>query len=99
MNDLVGKQMYGFRFKRSNLHYSKNMEQCVGKIGTIILYDHYEDDDGNSFDTYRVQFENGEVWSYPYPEVFENLVDDGKTIEQIIIEVKQLTSELWKTKI
>jgi hypothetical protein len=95
MKDLIGKQTYGFRFK-SSLFYSPNMDEYVGKIGTVIGQDHYDDDD---IDVCRVQFEDGDVWSYPYLQTLDHLVEDERTIDQIINEVKQLTSELWKEKI
>lgn len=94
MRDLLGEQMYGFKFK-SRIFYSQNMNKHVGKIGTIIEQHHY--DDTNLYGC-RVEFENGEVWSYPYLEVLEHLVDDKKPIEEIILNIKQLTSELWKEK-
>jgi hypothetical protein len=99
MNDLVGKQVYGFKFKKSSLYYSPSMEQHVGKIGTIISYDRYEDGNGDDVHTFRVEFENGKCWSYPYPEILEHLVNDERTVDELLTQMKQLTSELWKTKI
>lgn len=89
MEDLVGKQVYGFKFKKSSLHYSPSMDIHIGKIGTI---EHQDDDMCN------VRFKNGEIWCYPYPEILDHLVDE-RTVDELLIEMKQLTSELWKTKI
>lgn len=96
MEDLLGKQVYGFKFRNSNLHYSPSMDIHIGKIGTIM---HYYNDETDNIEYCTVEFENGENWSYLYPEILNHLVDDERTIDDLLTEMKQLTSELWKTKI
>lgn len=92
MNELVGRKMLGFKFSGSP-GFTVSMGSLIGKKGKII-YQHP--------DSCTVQFfKQGALWSYPYPEILNHLVDkeDERTIDQIINDVKQLTSELWKTKI
>ena len=93
--ELIGKQVYGFRFKKSSLHYSPSMDVHIGKIGTIIEYYNDEMDD---IEYSTVKFKNGECWCYPYPEILNHLVDE-RTVDELLTQMKQLTSELWKTKI
>ena len=48
-----------------------------------------------------MEFKNGETWSYPYPQILDHLVEKEKimeSMEEIILTMKQLTSELWKEK-
>lgn len=85
MEELVGKEIYGFKFIKHSLHYSPSMDIHIGKIGTI---EHQDDDMCN------VRFKNGEVWSYPYPEILNHLVDDGRTVDELLIEMKQLISRI-----
>ena len=93
MKELIGKEIYGFRFKRLDLHYSPSMDIHIGKIGTII---EYYNDQMDNIEYFTAEFKNGETWSYPYPEILNHLVDDRRTVDELLIEMKQLTSELWK---
>ena len=95
MEELIGKEIYGFRFKRLDLHYSPSMDIHIGKIGTII---EYCNDETDNIEYFTAKFENGEAWSYPYPEILDHLVDE-RTVDELLTEMKQLTSELWKMKI
>lgn len=84
MEDLVGKKMYGFEFK-DGPGFPHSMRYFVGKEGEILK--HYSD-------VCTVSFDEGGLWSYPYPEILDHLVEEEKTIDQIINEVKQLTSQI-----
>jgi len=100
MKDLIGKKMYGFKFS-DGIYYSPRMNKHIGKIGNIFYIDERDDEDDVST-SYRVEFENGETWSYPYPQILDHLVEEEKvmeSMEEIILTMKQLTSELWKEKI
>jgi hypothetical protein len=85
MKELVGKMMYGFKFK-DGPGYTHMMKDLVGKLAVIKT--HYNK-------VCLVQFKGG-IWSYPYPEILDHLVvkEDNRTIDEIIIELKQLTSQL-----
>ena len=86
MNDLVGKKMLGFKFS-GGPGFTYSMNSLIGKKGEII-HQHP--------DSCTVEFNGGGPWSYPYPEILDHLVDkeDDRTIEEIIIELKQLNSKL-----
>ena len=87
MEDLVGKKMYGFEFS-GGPGFSHSMSSLIGKKGKII-HQHP--------DSCTVQFfKEGALWAYPYPEILNHLVDkeDQRTIDEIIIELKKLTSKL-----
>lgn len=88
MEDLKGKMIYGFKFS-DGPGYTPSMKDLVGKLGVII---------SQHDKLCQVKFPRVGVWSYPYPEILDHLVEKEKTIEEIIIELKQITSELWKTK-
>jgi hypothetical protein len=84
MEELVGKKMYGFKFS-GGPGYTYGMKDLIDKEGEIIAQ--YPD-------SCTVQFYKGGLWSYPYPEILDHLVEDERTIDEIIIELKQLTSKL-----
>ncbi len=85
MEDLVGKMMYGFEFS-GGPGFTHSMENLVGKLGVIKT---------QTPTTCGVRI-RGAFWNYPYPEILDHLVDkeDERTIDEIIIELKQLTSQL-----
>jgi hypothetical protein len=89
MEDLVGKKVYGFKFF-GGPGFTYSMNDLIGKEAEIIAQ--YPD-------SCTVQFDKGGLWSYPYPEILLHLVEEDKPIEEIILNIKQLTSELWKKKI
>lgn len=71
MENLIGKKVYGFKFERVGLvDYTKQMDECIGMIGTI---DSYRPDD-----FYKVNF--GEIsWMYPAELVPNYLVKEKTT--------------------
>jgi hypothetical protein len=86
MEDLKGKMMYGFEFS-GGPGYTHMMKNLVGKLAVI----------KSQRDTVcQVMFSDGAYWNYPYPEILDHLVEkeDDRTIDEIIIELKQLTSKL-----
>lgn len=89
MKELVGKEIYGFRFEKLSLHYSPAMDIHIGEIGIIESLDN---------EICNVRFKNGELWTYPYSQIFNHLVDE-RTVDELLIEMKQLILKLWKTKI
>ena len=84
MEDLKGKMMYGFKFS-GGPGYTYMMKDLVGKLGVI---------KGQRDTVCQVMFSDGAYWNYPYPEILDHLVEDERTIDEIIIELKQLTSKL-----
>ncbi len=86
MKDLVGQMMYGFKFS-GGPGYTYMMKDLVGKLGVI---------KGQYDKVCQVMFSDGAYWNYPYPEILDHLVEkeDDRTIDEIIIELKQLTSQL-----
>ena len=87
--DIIGKKMLGFKFK-DGPGFSSSMNDFIGKEGEIIK---------KYPDSYAVMFSDCTSYAYPYPEILDHLVEDEKTIDELLTEMKQLTSELWKTKI
>jgi hypothetical protein len=90
MEHLIGKKVIAFKFS-GDPGFNLDMEKLIGQEG-IILSCH------NHSNICRVEYKNKEVWVYPYPEILNHLVDE-RNIDDILIEMKQLTSQLWKTKI
>jgi hypothetical protein len=84
MKELVGKMMYGFKFK-DGPGYTHMMKDLVGKLAVIKT---------QNDKVCQVMFSDGAYWNYPYPEILDHLVEDERTIDEIIIELKQLTSKL-----
>lgn len=86
MEDLKGKMMYGFKFS-GGPGYSFMMKDLVGKEAVI---------ESQHEKACNVRFSDNSRWAYPYPEILNHLVDkeDERTIDEIIIELKQLTSKL-----
>jgi hypothetical protein len=82
--NLVGKKMYGFKFS-GGPGFTYSMKNFIGKEAEII---------SQNPDSCTVHFDKGGLWSYPYPEILDHLVEDERTIDEIIIEMKQLTSKL-----
>ena len=83
MEDLVGKMMYGFEFS-GGPGFTHSMENLVGEIGVIKT---------QTPTTCGVRI-RGAFWNYPYPEILNHLVEDERTVDEIIIELKQLISKL-----
>ena len=69
--DLIGKEIYGFRFEESNeLHYSANMNKFINEVGVIKDYDY-------NLDAYEIIFNNDKgTWWYPANMVEEHLVKE-----------------------
>lgn len=91
MEDLVGKKIIGFKFS-DGPGFPSGMERLIGQEGTIKqCY--------NEVKTCGVVFKSGERWAYPYPEILDHLVENNKSVEELLNEMKHLTSQIWKTKI
>jgi hypothetical protein len=85
MEDLTGKEVKGFKFTGSP-GYVPRMNIYIDTIGTIKTHNGM---------TCSVKFDNGDRWAYPYPEILNHLVvEEELTIEQILNNIKKLTSEL-----
>jgi len=91
MEHLIGKKVIAFEFS-GGPGFNVAMGKLIGQEGTI------EQCYANE-SSCRVMFNSGQQWSYPYPEILDHLVENSKSIEDILIEMKQLTSQIWKTKI
>jgi len=87
-DSLIEKQVKGFKFK-DGPGYMSRMNIYIGVIGTIKSV---------RSDSVTVKFPNHDTWSYPYPEVLDHLVEEEPeeelTIEEILNNIKKLTSEL-----
>jgi hypothetical protein len=86
MEDLVGKKMYGFKFS-DGPGFNSHMYDLIGKEAEILEY--YPD-----HSTCTVKFDKLGLWSYPYPEILDHLVEDERTIDELLSEIKQLTSQI-----
>ncbi len=84
MESLIGKKMLGFKFDGSP-GFTFSMKDLIGKEGEIVR--HYPE-------SCTVQFPAGGIWSYPYPEILNHLVEDARTIDELLTEMKQLISKL-----
>jgi len=76
MESLLGKKVKGFKFKsceKDGLFYSYDMDNYIGKIGTISKYN-------ETYNSYRVDFRN-ESWSYPAALIEKYLVENEKQNE------------------
>ncbi len=82
--DIIGKKMLGFKFK-DGPGFSSNMNDFIGKEGKIIR---------KYPGSYGVMFSDGSRYAYPYPELLDHLVEDEKTIDELLTEMKQLISKL-----
>lgn len=77
MENLIGKKIYGFKFKsKERCHYINKMDERIAEIGTIKEYDEYE----NSF---RVVFSDGDFWYYPADEIDKYFVDPLDHIKEL----------------
>ena len=67
---LIGKKVYGFKFEdKPNIKFDSRMLDYVGKIGLIDEYRPVSK-------TFKVEFEDGEYWGYPYDQIEAHLVED-----------------------
>jgi hypothetical protein len=88
MEELIGKKIFGFKFEheKTDIFYGQSMDNLIGKSATIL----YKDDDGYG---YAVKFDDDPhniEWNYPYPELLDHLVEEERSIEEIIIKMKEL---------
>lgn len=87
MEDLLGKEIRGFKFSDSP-GYILRMNDYIGVIGKIIYV---------SSDSVSVKFPNRDTWSYPLSEIHEHLVEkieEEQSIEEILNNIKNLTKDL-----
>jgi len=82
--DIIGKKMLGFKFK-DGPGFSSSMNDFIGKEGEIIK---------KYPDSYGVMFSDGSRYAYPYPELLDHLVEDERTIDELLTEMKQLISKI-----
>ena len=93
MEELIGKKIFGFKFehKETGIFYGQPMDNLIGKSATIL----YKDDKGYG---YVIKFDDDPhnmEWNYPYPELLDHLVEEKeRSIEEIISNMKQLTSQI-----
>lgn len=88
MEDLIGKQVRGFKFN-GGPGYVPAMNKYIDIVG-IIRY--------VSSDSVSVKFTNHDTWSYPLSEIHDHLVEqEEQSIEQILNNIKNLTKEICGT--
>ena len=84
-DSLIGKEIKGFKFSGYPT-YIPHMQPYEGVVGKITFQDH---------NVTQIRFPNGRSYNYPYPESLNHLVvEEELTIEQILNNIKKLTSEL-----
>ena len=80
--------MKGFEFEGAPT-FVPGMKKYIGKIGKIKT--HYKT-------KCWVDFDDGDGWNYPYPEILQHLVEELPeqeiTIEQILNNIKNLTKQI-----
>ena len=85
MEDLLGKEIKGFKFK-DGPGYVPRMNNYINVIGRIRYV---------SSDSVDVRFPDQDTWSYPLSEIHEHLVEEEElTIEQILNNMKKLISQI-----
>jgi hypothetical protein len=92
MEELIGKKILGFKFKSGtgSVSYNYIMDTYIDKPATIL----YKDNDGYG---YVVRFDDESIagkWNYPYPELLDHLVEEERSIEEIIIKMKELILQI-----
>lgn len=93
MEELVGKEMYGFKFEegKGKPSFSRSMKKFIGLKSKIV---HTTDS------LVEVVFPNDKYrlhWQYPLPEALDHLVEkeeEYSSVEEIIIKMKELNSKL-----
>jgi hypothetical protein len=87
--DITGNKAKGFKFVGAP-GWSTHMDSYIGKIGIIRA---------SYSNTCSIIFDDGNSWSFPYPEILKHLVEEEKeeeelTIEQILNNMKKLISQI-----
>ena len=92
MEELIDKKILGFKFehKETGIFYGQSMDNLIGKPATILYKDNYGYGYVVKFDDDPYDIE----WNYPYPELLDHLVEEEKSMEEIISNIKQLTSQI-----
>ena len=89
MESLIGKQIKGFKFTGKPIYVPVNMDKYNDVVGKIIYA---------SSGVVQIKFPDNSTWNYPYEEALNHLVEEEpeeeQTIEQILNNIKKLTSEL-----
>jgi hypothetical protein len=86
MENLIGRKAKGFEFSGYPTH-TKDMDKYDGVVGEICNY--------TTGPVRSIRFPDGQYYNYPYPEILNHLVvEEELTIEQILNNIKKLTSEL-----
>ena len=88
MEDLLGKEIRGFKFSGSPTYFPHSMDAYNGVVGKIVY--------ANS-DVIQIKFSSGKSWNYPRKEALNHLVEEieeEQSIEQILNNIKNLTKDL-----
>lgn len=90
MKELIGRKVRGFKFDTglSGVRFAPEMEEYVGRLGTITEQNLHEDNLHN-----RVRFEDGESWSYPTSEIRKHLTIEVDGVELVIGRDYEFRSE------
>ena len=87
---IVGKKARGFKFTGYPT-YTRAMDRYNDVVGEIRWYD-------ARMNACSIKFPDGQSYNYPYPLVLQYIVkeepEEEQTIEQILNNIKKLTSEL-----
>ena len=85
IESFIGKEIKGFAFSGPPGYIPHAMNEYVNMVGTITCF---------RSGSVNVEFPNGKSWAYPLNKINEHLVEPELTIEQILNNIKKLTSEL-----
>ncbi len=81
MEEYLNKKVKGFEFSGAP-NFTPSMKTFVGKIGRITSCRRTN---------YIVQFDNGTMYAYPYPEILKHLVEDESVnLDDILEQIKNL---------
>lgn len=78
--ELIGRKVKGFAFEQNSyptLGYYNQMDDCIGKIGTIISYT------GLKLNSYAIKF-GDQTWDYPASLIEQHLIPENKTDMELL---------------
>lgn len=97
--DIIGKEFTCFEFKPTDkiVTFDKTYQDCVGKTAIVKsvnnVFPHYAE--------VKVYVSIGKVIyrHYPTQMIIDQIEYGNKSIKELLNEMKQLTSQVWKQKI
>jgi len=97
--DIIGKEFTCFEFTPPDklISFDARYKSYIGKTATVIQIN----DSHPQYAYVKIMLGNGKTNSLHYPTqmIIDQLDVQDKSIEELLNEMKQLTSQLWKQKI